>query len=216
MNGERKTIEHEPDWEFLDTAWKLEEEWKKELRLTLPKTEVGWLEVFPEAKKIIPTKIREWEQKAESARSLVKEALRLVGTKSAEENRWFWLEVVKYAFPPMQELMEARRHIKRLKWTIQSKGKSKVAIWENALERAREADIVRVAEMYGLRLRKSGRTYQAICPHPQHNERTPSFHIYPPARYHCFGCQIDGDQISFVRMMDGCSFKEAVGKLQTI
>lgn len=205
-------IQQEPDWEFLDFAWKVKKEWQEELRKSLPKTTSGWLEIFPEAKKIIPAKIKEWEQKSESARLRVKEALRLVETKSAEENRWFWREVIKYTFPPVKELAEAKRHIKRLKWAMPVKSKSKVDNWNRSIEKAREADIIRLAEGYGFRLKKSGQNFFTIC--PQHGERTPSFCFYPPARYHCFGCQINGDQIAFVQMIDNCSFVDAVRKLQ--
>lgn len=212
LKKETSEIWQEPDWEFLDFASKVEKEWCEKLRQNLPKTETAWLEIFPEAKKIIPAKIKEWEQKAETARLLVKEALRLIEKKLAEENRWFWREVIKYTFPPVSELAEAKKHIKRLKWAIPNKNKSKAAIWERTLERAREVDIVRVVEAYGLQLKKSGERYFALC--PQHNEHTSSFCIYPPARYHCFGCQINGDQISFVQIMENCSFKEAVDRLQ--
>ena len=208
-------IEQEPDWKFLDFAWKLKKEWQEELRKSLPKTETGWFEVFPEAKKIIPEKIREWEQRAEIARTLVGKALQVIEIKSKEKNRWFWREVVKYTFSPVKELAEAKKHIRRLKLALPGEKKaSKVAAWQLLLDRAREADIVRVAEALGLRLKKSGERYFALC--PQHNERTPSFCIYPPARYHCFGCQINGDQISFVQMMENCSFVDAIRKLQTI
>jgi DNA primase len=33
------------------------------------------------------------------------------------------------------------------------------------------------------------------CPLPTHEDRTPSFYIYPPGRYHCYGCGGSGDVI---------------------
>jgi hypothetical protein len=208
------TIEEEPDWEFLDFAWKVEKEWREELRISLPKTTAGWLEVFPEAKKIIPEKIKEWRQRAETLRALVGEAVRLIESKAKKENQWFWFEVLKYTFPPIQELVKAKEHIKRLEWSIRKKKKSKVGVSEGETTIAKEQDLVQVVESYGLHPKKSGRTYCILC--PAHNERTPSFHIYPPARYYCFGCHIKGDQISFVQMMEKCSFVDAVRKLQTV
>ena len=217
MNLEpHNAIEQELDWEFLDFAWKVEKEWREELCISLPKTTVGWFGIFPEARMMIPEKIREWEQKAEAARMLVGKTVELIEAKAKEEDRWFWLEVIKYAFPPMQKLMEAKRHIKRLVWSIRKKKKSKVGVSESEITMAKEQDLVRIVEIYGLHPKRSGQTYTLLCPHPQHSERTPSFCIYPPARYHCFGCQINGDQISFVQMMENCSFVDAIRKLQTI
>lgn len=209
------TNENEEDWEFFDFALSLEKEWQQELRSTLPKTDTGWLQIFPEAKKIIPEIIRKWEEKAGSARVLVKKALLAINEKSTEENRWFWREVIKYTFLPVKELAEAKRHIRRLRLALPNRKKmSRVATWQSELQRAKEVDIVHIAEAFGLKLRRSGGKYFALCPH--HNERTPSFCIYPPARYYCFGCGAKGDQISLVQIMAGCSFKEAVNKLQSI
>jgi CHC2 zinc finger len=33
------------------------------------------------------------------------------------------------------------------------------------------------------------------CPLPDHQDRTPSFYIYPPGRYHCYGCGRNGDVV---------------------
>jgi hypothetical protein len=33
------------------------------------------------------------------------------------------------------------------------------------------------------------------CPLPDHEDKTPSFYIYPPGRYHCYGCGQNGDVI---------------------
>jgi DNA primase len=33
------------------------------------------------------------------------------------------------------------------------------------------------------------------CPLPQHEDKTPSFYIYPPGRYHCYGCGGTGDVV---------------------
>ena len=49
----------EPDWEFLDLAVNVEKEWKE---LLLRFTDKELLEIFPEAKRIIPYKIEELEK----------------------------------------------------------------------------------------------------------------------------------------------------------
>jgi hypothetical protein len=33
------------------------------------------------------------------------------------------------------------------------------------------------------------------CPLPTHDDKTPSFYIYPPGRYHCYGCGGRGDVV---------------------
>jgi DNA primase len=59
-------------------------------------------------------------------------------------------------------------------------------------------------------LRKRGKKYIGLCPF--HDEKTPSFHVYPNG-YHCFGCGADGDCFSFVMHVDGVDFKEAARRL---
>lgn len=56
------------------------------------------------------------------------------------------------------------------------------------------ADIVKVAESYGLEL---NRAYKCICPF--HKEKTASLSISPQKQiWHCFGCGKGGDVISLV------------------
>ena len=46
-------------------------------------------------------------------------------------------------------------------------------------------------------LRKRGINYIGLCPF--HNEKTPSFTVYPEnGSYYCFGCGQGGDVITFV------------------
>lgn len=60
-----------------------------------------------------------------------------------------------------------------------------------------------------VRLKKAGVNYLGLCPF--HSEKTPSFTVNPAKGiYHCFGCGVGGDVISFIRQMEGVSFPEAV------
>ncbi len=210
-----RSVLPEPDWGFLEYADQLEKQWKEDLRSQLPKTEYEWLEVFPEARKVLRSKIKEWEEVAENARLSVREALQIIETKALPVDQSFWRAVLKYTFPPVRELAIANRNIKRLKWLLPTKRKRNgAAAWKEDLERARQKDLVAVVESYGIHLRKTGRTFSSRC--PLHSERTASFHIYPPSRFVCFGCGEKGDVITFVRKMGSLSFKEAVYKLQTL
>ena len=59
------------------------------------------------------------------------------------------------------------------------------------------------------RLRKVGGRYTGLCPF--HQEKTPSFSISPDrGTYHCFGCGVGGDAISFVRETEGLDFVGAI------
>ena len=74
------------------------------------------------------------------------------------------------------------------------------------------ADIVSLAMGYNLHLRKSGRNFKTHCPF--HNDKTPSFFLYPTQnRYHCYGCQADGDAIDLIQQMEGCDFRAACQKV---
>ena len=74
------------------------------------------------------------------------------------------------------------------------------------------ADIIALAVGYNLQLRKSGRNFKTRCPF--HNDKNPSFFLYPiQNRYHCYGCQADGNAIDFVKRMDGCDFRAACQKV---
>lgn len=62
------------------------------------------------------------------------------------------------------------------------------------------------AEHYGVQVRRNG---MACCPF--HDDKHPSMKL--DKRYHCFGCQADGDAIDFVRNMFGLPVYEAARKL---
>ena len=58
-------------------------------------------------------------------------------------------------------------------------------------------------------LRRRGKTLTGLCPF--HNEKTPSFTVYPDtSSYYCFGCGAGGDVINFVRHIENLDYIEAV------
>ncbi len=69
-----------------------------------------------------------------------------------------------------------------------------------------------VADVVGdyLPLKPAGSgSFKALCPF--HQEKTPSFYVNRGRRsWHCFGCNVGGDLISFVMQMEGMEFKEAL------
>ncbi|MBU1349187.1 DNA primase, partial [Patescibacteria group bacterium] len=70
-------------------------------------------------------------------------------------------------------------------------------------------DIVDVVQEY-LPMKPAGSgSFKGLCPF--HHEKTPSFYANRPRQsWHCFGCDIGGDVISFVMKMEGMEFREAL------
>ena len=61
-------------------------------------------------------------------------------------------------------------------------------------------------------LKRAGGRYLACCPF--HNERTPSFTVFPDtASYYCFGCGEGGDIITFTMKYKNLDYREAVYEL---
>lgn len=58
------------------------------------------------------------------------------------------------------------------------------------------------AEHYGIRVGRNG-----MCVCPFHNDKNPSMKV--DRRFHCFGCQADGDVIDFTSRLHGISVREA-------
>ena len=58
------------------------------------------------------------------------------------------------------------------------------------------------AEHYGIRVGRNG-----MCVCPFHDDKNPSMKV--DRRFHCFGCQADGDVIDFVSRLENVSPKEA-------
>lgn len=69
-------------------------------------------------------------------------------------------------------------------------------------------DIVDLISEY-VSLKKSGRNYMGLCPF--HSEKSPSFCVNPEKNFfHCFGCNVGGDAISFIMRIENLSYPEAI------
>ena len=78
-------------------------------------------------------------------------------------------------------------------------------------EVVRRNDIEEVIGQY-VQLRRRGRTLSGLCPF--HNEKTPSFVVYPDTQsFYCFGCGAAGDVINFVRKYNNLGYVESVKQL---
>jgi len=70
-------------------------------------------------------------------------------------------------------------------------------------------DIHSVLERENVKLYQKGQNFWARC--PLHSERTPSFKVDSDRQtFYCFGCQEHGDVVTFVRLLHGLSFREAL------
>ena len=75
-------------------------------------------------------------------------------------------------------------------------------------ELVQRSDIVDVVQSY-VQLRHRGRTHTGLCPF--HNEKTPSFVVYPETQsFYCFGCGAGGDVITFIKKITNVDYIEAV------
>lgn len=191
------------DWDSYDYALDLEKEWRKSLP-RFPDKEL--LQIFPEAKAVISEKITEWEEERDEFSDTIKKKLTVVKYNSAPENQWFWRAVIK-AIDGVK-LLEIEQHIERLKRLLMVvKGrKLKGRLTEEQIQQARAAPI---ENLISQPLRKCGKTLVGLC--PLHNERHPSFYIYPETNScWCYGCNQGGDAINFIKLLHGYQFKEAV------
>ncbi len=187
----------EADWTTMEKQW----------RASLPRdTDAQLLDIFPEARDLIPEKIAAWQQQRQAQTRLIKEKLAVIERQAQPEDRWFWRLCVEYVDGP--RLVQISGHLTRLeRLRAATTGKSQPGrLTEAQIEQARR---VPVETLVPTPLRQSGKSYSGRC--PLHKEKTPSFHVYPDTNsWYCYGCNCGGDSISFVRHLHGLSFTKAV------
>ena len=72
-------------------------------------------------------------------------------------------------------------------------------------------DIVTVISRY-VPLKKSGSSYKGLCPF--HQEKTPSFHVFPhTGTWKCFGCGAGGDIFTFIEKRENLPFPDVLRML---
>ena len=74
-----------------------------------------------------------------------------------------------------------------------------------------QADLISIIGRHTT-LKRAGNEYKGCCPF--HGEKSPSFYVNPQKNiYHCFGCGVGGNAISFLRDYESLTFIEAVKEL---
>ena len=84
-----------------------------------------------------------------------------------------------------------------------------MALSESFLQQLKyKTDIEDVISTY-VTLKKRGSTFVGLCPF--HNEKTPSFTVYPDTQsFYCFGCGAGGDAVTFIRKIQNLDYMDAV------
>jgi len=87
-----------------------------------------------------------------------------------------------------------------------------VALSDSFLQELKmKTDIEDVISTY-VTLKRRGATLVGLCPF--HNEKTPSFTVYPATQsFYCFGCGAGGDAITFVKKIENLDYLDAVKAL---
>jgi len=180
-------------------------------------TELELLQIFPEAKEIIPQKIS--ERLRFKGRYLAKKVIPFIklvdGLQKAGKinsfDRWFWVEAMKAVID--ERFVDCVENIERLKRLQLLAGNKRFQKRTIDFARAKEvAKQIPILELYHFqRVKQNRQKVTALCPF--HKEDTPSFVIYPNNSFHCFGCGASGDSIDFMKSLRGCSFSEAVTQL---
>ncbi|VVA43955.1 conserved hypothetical protein [Candidatus Roizmanbacteria bacterium] len=204
--------------EFYEYAKGLEKEWSK----SLPKyTDEELLLIFPEAREIIPQKITEYREERKECIENIKEFREKVSAIASEEKKdeffeWFWRYLYpKYFYAP--QVVKLDKHLFRLKRqqriiSGENKKNSYVTDFITLKERAKQQSFVDIALPYLEKIRRTGSRITALCPF--HEEKTPSFTIYIDKNtFHCFGCQANGDVITFKMKVENLTFVDAVKEL---
>lgn len=194
--------------ELDDFFFDLERGWRE----SLPRlSDIEWLKTFPEARSVLADKINEWSAEKKRAMDITKRALRESSRGTAEKYMMIRLYVQACVLP---KINAAEKHIARLRRQQFHYSPRPIAgrITDADIQHARE---VPIASLISTNVRRTGRTFTAKC--PLHNERTPSFVIYPESNTcWCFGCQQGGDSIALAMLLNNLPFIEAVKYLQHI
>lgn len=87
-----------------------------------------------------------------------------------------------------------------------------MALGEEFLSELRmRTDIENLISSYVV-LKRRGKTLVGLCPF--HNEKTPSFTVYPESQsFYCFGCGSGGDAVTFLRKIENLDYIDAVKTL---
>lgn len=84
-----------------------------------------------------------------------------------------------------------------------------MAIPEDVLQEIKYRNDIETTISQYVNLRRRGKNLVGLCPF--HNEKTPSFTVYPESgSFYCFGCGVGGDVFTFTGLMDNLDYIESI------
>lgn len=163
------------------------------------------LEIFPNAPSAIKLVLRKKHEKLETLPERYRDRIAHVHKKYSGLKKELFLELLKYEWEhekrSIQKDIKRANHLLHInEWKHKPPSKDQITDREVALAKA-----IPIKDISGIQFNRSG-----FAPCPFHNERTPSFKVYPDNRFHCFGCQLNGDVIDYVMRSHGIDFLSAV------
>lgn len=98
----------------------------------------------------------------------------------------------------MKPVTEVASQLEQQGWRILWKSEVEaLAIKDNGIS-SQDLDIVELMETVGIKLKKVGNEYKALCPF--HNDHEPSLSVNPEKQlWYCFGCDRGGDARKFIK-----------------
>lgn len=183
---------------------------EKEWRESLPRlTDKEWLEIFPEAKNTIRQKTADFKKLKGQLFNLIGKKMAWIKKNVSPENQWFWRELIKAI--DAKELLKVEKDLLRFRRMVSETNEADRRNWVGEKE-INMALAVPIETLISQPLIKRGHTLVGLC--PLHDEKTPSFHVYPETNScWCYGCNQGGNTINLMMLLHGYSFQEAVRSL---
>lgn len=75
-----------------------------------------------------------------------------------------------------------------------------------------ELRAIPISQIIGIQHTNRRRAMQ--CPLPNHNDKSPSFVLYPDNSFHCYGCGANGQNAVDFAVALGYSFRDALRELK--
>ncbi len=129
--------------------------------------------------------------------------------KYPDEEFLIYCTFAEYLYEPFSLYLEKIKNLRYLNLVLSllNDKKDKNIIYD--LDILRQADILQVAHNLNISLSRKGNLYLALC--PLHEEKTPSFTIYPnTSSFYCFGCGIGGNSIDLAMKVLAVDFVTAI------
>ena len=169
------------------------------------------LEIFPEAKQIVPDLIKELTAKRKELVTYIGDEIALIHAESDDEVYWYFWELwlMLNEGEKLQAIDIKLARLYRLQNTIEGKPAPKGRLSDDVIEAARNYPI---QDLFDIVFRRSGNRLVGSCPY--HDEKTGSFFIFLKTNTaRCFGCGKSQDSIGAYMELNGCDFKTAVTTL---